>query len=1118
MKTKHLTIIILSAFVIAISLAPSVFAADKYWKGSGASDNIDVGGNWWDGSGVGTGDNLYFDGVEGAKQPYCNKGGDAWYGNIETWDEAPAITWSGDYTTAVKFENNASPNLFKIQSNIGSRSGLDLEINPVGSGGMQVTGNVSINDADKWLKIWGSDDLEITGIISGAGGVDMTIYATPTVILSGANTFPHEFNIYGGIVDLRNADPLDCEVINLGQGSGSQDATVQLGANAVDVDVPVTVISGSTGTKYLKNSAGNTTNEFSGDITMLDPLTVSAVNTATLELNGEIYATDKTVTLNDSGTVVLSGASAGTFAHSGTGFDIQNGTLKTSANEQTGTPSASSANYIKLDNWAIFRATDTYSLNGNKGIELQAGHGKIYVDDTKKLSVNSDITGDNQLAKTGLGTLYMGGGDEFTVSALYIDAGTLWPIETTPFNGSLTTVNLGAESGSDPATLKLGSGGSTESMAKSITVRAGSGGTKTIETGNSGGDCNFNGQIILKDSVTLVVTNGATMDLVGGVDMSADGDHDVTIIGTDYVNFSGVIEADTGAAAINHNGTGTIELGADNAGGIVNQMMINIGSNGTVLVSDPDGLGDDPTVGYPDKINFLASGVLSNTVDIALTSDAGVTIADGVTATFGVGDGSSDDLVIDGVISDGGSNDGQVRKTGPGSLKLRGVNTYGGSTTIEDGRLDVVADDGLGSAGVGITINGGTLYVSNAFTIADTRAMALGAEDATIENTKTVTYSGTITGSGILTKAGSGTLDLSAGTSTYTNKTIITGGTLRIGSDTSLGTPPSSAIPGHILLTTSGNSTLYADNTFELNANRGIEIAATGGKIQVLGTGSKVLTYGGIIAGAGDLTKTGSGTLVLTGPNTYGGGTTVESGTLKGTTTGLRGDITVDPGDDLEFDQEGNGTYAGEISGGGNLTKSGGGTVTLSGANAHTGTTDVDGGALIITGSHSGGGAYTVSGGTLGGNGPISAPVSVTSGGTIRGGSSGSPDILDLNSALTLASGATLEAELTGSTAGTGYSQIDVAGDVALGGATLSASLSYVPAQAAKIVLVKSAGTTTGTFSGISEGDTVVLSYNGTDYTFYVHYGADGDTGETTGGNDVMLLDIRTPPTLIRFR
>ncbi|MDQ0350195.1 autotransporter-associated beta strand protein, partial [Ancylobacter vacuolatus] len=108
-------------------------------------------------------------------------------------------------------------------------------------------------------------------------------------------------------------------------------------------------------------------------------------------------------------------------------------------------------------------------------------------------------------------------------------------------------------------------------------------------------------------------------------------------------------------------------------------------------------------------------------------------------------------------------------------------------------------------------------------------------------------------------------------------------------------------------------------------------------------------------SGTGALTKSGAGTLILSGSNTYQGGTTISAGTLQvgdgGTTGAVAGNITNNG--TLAFNRSNSLTYAGVISGSGSLTKSGAGTLTLSGSNSFTGATTVAAGTLALSGGSS---------------------------------------------------------------------------------------------------------------------------------------------------------------------
>ncbi|EBU7341328.1 fibronectin-binding autotransporter adhesin ShdA [Salmonella enterica subsp. enterica serovar Senftenberg] len=98
------------------------------------------------------------------------------------------------------------------------------------------------------------------------------------------------------------------------------------------------------------------------------------------------------------------------------------------------------------------------------------------------------------------------------------------------------------------------------------------------------------------------------------------------------------------------------------------------------------------------------------------------------------------------------------------------------------------------------------------------------------------------------------------------------------------------------------------------------------------------------LSGSGSLVKTGTGELTLSGDNTYSGGTTISGGTLTADHADSLGSGDIDNSGVL---QVGEGELENTLSGAGSLVKTGTGELTLSGDNSYSGGTTISDGTLI---------------------------------------------------------------------------------------------------------------------------------------------------------------------------
>jgi hypothetical protein len=162
---------------------------------------------------------------------------------------------------------------------------------------------------------------------------------------------------------------------------------------------------------------------------------------------------------------------------------------------------------------------------------------------------------------------------------------------------------------------------------------------------------------------------------------------------------------------------------------------------------------------------------------------------------------------------------------------------------------------------------------------------------------------------------------------------------------------------------------------------------------------------------------------------------------------------------------------------------------------------------LIVNGNISTSVTTVASGATLGGSGTLGA-LTINSGGFVTPGNS--PGILTVNGNYSQAGQYT--AEIAGTTAGSGYDQINVLGTVDISGGSLVTAFSGTYAQNDLLFILLNDGTDAinGTFAGYAQGATVA-SYGYMDWQ--ISYTANSVNNTFTGGNDIAIMAVPEPNT-----
>ena len=768
------------------------------------------------------------------------------------------------------------------------------------------------------------------GVIAGAGSFTLGSLSTNTLTLTGTNTYT------GGTI--------------LNQGTITVGAAGTLGASTGALSVNNTnTAAGTAATLNLSTGLDTTAGSLSG--TVATPS--SGTNTATINTQ-----TGRNFTVNQT----AAGTYAGVIAGAGS-FTL--GSSSTNTLTLTGANTYTSATSISAGTLTI---SGSGSINTSSGITVNGSGAKLLQTSSVAASPSLTLT---QGTLTGSGT----------ANTVNVGAGTGGIISNN--NGvSGAALTIGNLTLAGAANINLFSNTTAADLIVTGTLTTGA--TAATLTAN-----NLGGWI-----------NGSTYTMLtfGGGSIAGSGDNF-----TKAVNNLSARQAPTWTTT-----SSAITLG--------------IAGDNPYWVGDTDGQWNTATINNWRLVTGGGYTTFLATDDVLFNNNAtgtrAIDITENVAPNSVVIDNNTSNPYTIGSVGGFGITSGTLTKNGLGTATISSNNSFSGTTTLNNGVLRATTSaNALGSgtlaltggelqlandtalnfarnttvsgnaqitsdtltAVAGLTQTLGTLSIgANTLTIAkganatgNTAGVAFGAITFTAAptfsiganstltlgavsngaNTATITGAGNLAQSGVW-GGGAGGLTLDAGftglvtlsqANTYTGNTLISGGTLQIGNGGTTGSLSSS-------------SSITNDGTLAFNRTN---------------TVTQGTDFASIIGGSGGVTQSGSGTLVLTGANTYST-TLISAGTVQvgsGGTTGSLGSGAVTNNGALVFNRSDSYTVSNAIGGSGSLTKQGAGVLTLSVANGYTGATSITARALIVS--------------TNGGLGTNAAGTTITSGASL---------------------------------------------------------------------------------------------------------------------------------------
>lgn len=612
--------------------------------------------------------------------------------------------------------------------------------------------------------------------------------------------------------------------------------------------------------------------------------------------------------------------------------------------------SADGVGTIDVDGGRVQAIASTDLFSGFAAGDVTLGAGGMHVDTMSYAGVNLSavLDGSGGLYKHGSGTLTLAGAPNTHAGGTSVLEGTLRATAPNVLGQGLvsvaTTTTLDIDGASQTVGGLVGSGTVSFENGGELRIDAGDASSTFAGSTSGNGFLNKTGTGILTlsgttghsstnvDAGELIVSGngaGTTFAVNSGARLSGSG-----TLGSTTVNGGGTLAASSlaiaGNLSLNPNARLAYALGTPGTsapGGSSSHLTVtgNVTLDGTLLLSDPGllaGRGYYRLISYGGTLDGpgfsdtdLPSSLTGQPI-VMITSLPGFvdlrigTHGSNALQTWHGGSGTWGDTGTN-WLNDGGDlpvawagNTAVFLTNGGGTIEIGSTQAFEGLQFVADGYRLAATANGNGTRN-GLDISG-----------AHGEIRVLAGVTATID--------APISGSGGVDKTQDGTLVLE-GPNSYRGETRLSGGVLSVSGDSSLGGPDiaTGSLGG---LRLQGGALRITGVDYQ-STSRSISWSAQGGGFDIADEDNTFVVNQNLV-GAGDLVKRGAGTLQLSGENQYGN-TWIEAGTLIGNTRSVSGNIRNNGV--LYFQQENDGTHAGNLAGTGTYIKAGAGVLSLAG-------------------------------------------------------------------------------------------------------------------------------------------------------------------------------------------